>query len=192
MVKIGLTGGMGSGKDTVADLLCKYPRIISSNSDDICRWLWEYNTEIRNKIFNYFGTLDRIIIGKKVFNNKKDRQLLEGVFSGIVREIHESTCWENRHVIDFVIINSPLLIESGYYEKMDFVVSVLADEEIAIERALKRDEHLEKKDVLKRRQLQYTDKTKENLSDWGIFNNGTKKELDKEVGVLYNYMIELK
>ena len=75
---------------------------------------------------------------------------------------------------------------------MDFVVSVLADEEIAIERALIRDEHLKRKDVLKRRHLQYTDETKYYLSDWGIFNNGTKKELDKEVEVLYNCMLELK
>ena len=192
MLRIGLTGNMGSGKDTVAQLLSKKKGFIESNSDDICRWLWENGEDTRYKIKDIFGTLNKDIVGKIAFNDESRRKKLENIFHKKVEDSHEFGYALYKDKKDFLIVNSPLLIETGYYKKMDFVVVVCADRETSIERVLERNKNLSREDIEKRLDTQMPIFYTEEMADYFIENNGTKKELDIEVDILYNRLLELK
>ena len=192
MLRIGLTGNMGSGKDTVAQLLSKKKGFIESNSDDICRWLWENNKDSRDALIRHFGTTDRETIGKIVFENIDKRQQLERVFHLMVEALHDKAYEVHYDTDDFIIINSPLLIETGYYKKMDFVVVVGADRETSIKRVLERNKNLSREDIEKRLDTQMPLEDTFPYADYVVENGGTKKELDNEVQKLYNSLLKLK
>lgn len=192
MLRIGLTGNMGSGKDTVAQLLSKKKGFIESNSDDICRWLWENDDDTQKALLRQFGTLDREIVSKLVFDDEDEREKLEKIFHRFVEAIQDRAYHVHGATDDFLIVNSPLLIETGYYKKMDFVVVVGTDIETSIERVLERNKNLSREDIEKRLDTQMPIFYTEAMADYFIDNNGTKKELDNEVEKLYNRLLELK
>ncbi len=192
MLRIGLTGNMGSGKDTVADILRKYDNVIITDSDEICRWLWEYGEDTRYQIKKLFGTLDKKWVSWSVFNDAVKRKKLENIFHKTVENHHEFAHVLYKQDKGLLVINSPLLIETGYYKKMDYVVVVGADRETSIERVLKRNDHLSREDVEKRLDTQMPLEDTFPYADYIVENCGTKKELDKEVGKLYNRLLKLK
>jgi dephospho-CoA kinase len=193
MLRIGLTGNMGSGKDTVAQILSKKKGFIESNSDDICRWLWENDEDIQIAVSALFcGATDRATIAKLAFDNEKKRKKLEQIFHPRVDGLHACDFYMHYDTEDFLIVNSPLLIETGYYEKMDFVVVVGADRETCIERVLERNKNLSREDIEKRLDIQMPLENMFPYADYVVENCGTKKELDNEVEKLYNRLLELK
>ena len=192
MLRIGLTGNMGSGKDTVAQLLSKKKGFIESNSDHICRWLWENDDDTQKALLRQFGTLDRETISKLVFDDEEERKKLENIFHRFVEALQDRAYQVHCDTDDFIIVNSPLLIETGYYEKMDFVVVVGADRETCIERVLERNKNLSREDIEKRLDIQMPLENMFPYADYVVENCGTKKELDNEVEKLYNRLLELK
>ena len=192
MLRIGLTGNMGSGKDTVARLLSKKKGFIESNSDDICRWLWENDDDTQKALIRHFGTTDRETISKLVFDGEDERKRLEKIFHRMVEAIQDRAYHIHGATDDFIIVNSPLLIETGYYKKMDFVVVVGVDRETSIKRVLERNKNLSREDIEKRLDTQMPFFYTEAMADYFVENNGTKKELDNEVEKLYNRLLELK
>lgn len=141
---VGLTGGIGSGKSTVAQYFAKLGVPII-DADVIAHDLVQEHTKPFAEILNRFGSqvvtpegmLDRKALGKLIFKNKADQLWLESLLHPLIEQ-------EIAHVItdlkcSYAIIVIPLLVEYGKYQILDRILVVDAPEDLQIERTLKRD-----------------------------------------------------
>ncbi len=183
MIKIGLTGGIGSGKTTVAQIFESFGVPIY-NSDERAKWLMNNNRHVKNCIVNKFGKeaytrgkLNRVYIAKVVFQNSTELQRLNDCVHPAVAE--DFTNWANVQVAPFVIKEAAILIESGASAICDKIIVVNADVETRIDRVIKRDQ-VTRDQVLSRMQHQFTDKQRMEHADFVIYNNG-KEMLLKQV-----------
>lgn len=144
MLVIGLTGGIGSGKTTVADLFAQLGTPII-DADIIAREVTQPNTPATNQIVAHFGghllqangQLDRRALRTLVFNNKTERTWLENLLHPLIRKrIQEQLALMKA---PYCIIVIPLLFETQAYPFINRVLVVDAPEELQIERVIKRD-----------------------------------------------------
>lgn len=195
MMKIGLTGNIGSGKDTIAKLLSKKNGFLESNSDDICRWLWDNDFDIQLAISGLFcGATDIATISKLAFDNKKKRKKLEEIFHPRIKEMHDFVYLKEKDNNDFLIVNSPLLVESGLYKEMDYNVVVNTNRNICIERVLYRNPHLSKEDIGKRfdAQMNFNEKMEFLQTCYVINNNYDVNNVKRQVEDLYEVLLTMK
>ncbi|RAV29117.1 dephospho-CoA kinase [Sinomicrobium soli] len=178
MIVVGLTGGIGSGKSTVARMFSELgvPVYIS---DIEAGKLMRTAPEIRTAIVALLGEKaytpggpDNAYIAGKVFS---DRALL-GRLNGI---IHPAVAahfrgWYARQHAPYVIKEAAVLFESGGNKECDAVVMVTAPEETRIKRVMQRDT-VSREDVLRRIANQWDEKRKEALSDYVIVNTDLEK-----------------
>lgn len=141
---VGLTGGLASGKDLVAAYLKEFGAEII-DADTIAREIIEpgdaaYNDIVRTfdeKVVKKDGRIDRAALGEIVFSDRALLKKLNDIMLPRIIEEEkrriEALQKENREAI--IVINAPLLIESGHYREMDRVIVVDIDEELQIERA---------------------------------------------------------
>ncbi|MCK5307800.1 MAG: dephospho-CoA kinase [Zetaproteobacteria bacterium] len=141
---VGLTGGLASGKDLVAAYLKEFGAEII-DADTIAREIIEPGEEAYNDIVRTFdekvvkkdGRIDRAALGEIVFSDRALLKKLNDIMLPRIIEEEkrriEALHKENREAI--IVINAPLLIESGHYREMDRVIVVDIDEELQIERA---------------------------------------------------------
>lgn len=156
-ILIGLTGGICTGKTTVANIFASQG-INVIDVDEISRSLLKKGAEGYLRVIKAFGKrvlrgeeIDRKRLAAIVFDDTEQRKKLELVIHPLIEEAIEEKvkrCCEGEIVID-----SPLLIERGDHEKMDFVIVVYTPEPLQIERMIKRD-GLTREDALKRLKAQ--------------------------------------
>lgn len=195
---IGLTGGISSGKDTVALFLRERGATII-DADEISREIikpgmpaWEELVEeFGSEILSPDNTIDRSKLGKIVFNDPSQLRRLNGI-------THPKIIAEEKKRIQsilkinpkaVIVINAALLIESGNYKNMDKVIVVYADEKVQIERAMKRD-HLSLSEVQKRIDAQIPLNEKSKYADFLIDNNGTVKNTKEQVEKVFKTLTE--
>jgi len=183
---VGLTGGIGSGKTSILALF-KKNKINCFNSDFIAKKL--INNDLKDKIKNLFGLdiysegkLDTKKISKIVFNDKEKLSLLNSIVHPEVRKKFKDFIKINKNE-NFIIYETALLFETGYYKKCDFIILIIAPFEKRIDRIIKRD-NLLKSEILKRIQNQWSDKKKADLSDY-IINNDNWDDTMLEFNKLY-------
>ncbi len=181
---IGLTGGIGSGKTTVA----KYFETLGFplyNSDTQAKAIQNNNPEVKKQIIALFGEnaynengLNRTFIAAEVFNHKeKLKQLNQIVHPAVFKDFEQ---WINQQNNPFVIKEAAILIESGSYKDCDIIITVIADPEIKIARVQNRDA-LTSEEILARMKNQLNDQEKIKYSDYIIENNHDLTFLHKEV-----------
>lgn len=144
MLIIGLTGGIGSGKTTVAQRF-EHFGVPVIDADVIARQLTEPGQAALKKIVAHFGTqilhadgsLDRTQLRQQVFANPTERHALEAILHPMVREEMQRRISELD--ADYCILSIPLLLESGWQNKVNRVLVVDAPEERQVERAARRD-----------------------------------------------------
>lgn len=185
MKKIGLTGGMGSGKTTVAKMF-KELGIPVYNSDLEARRIMNENTEVRKAVKALFGDnayendhLNRAFIAKKVFGNSALLEELNKVVHPAVRKDFRD--WAARQSAPYVIQEAAILFESGGHEHFDHMILVTAPKKTRIIRIKQRDQ-LSEKDILERMKHQWSEKRKKALADFVIHNSdliGTNKKVRK-------------
>lgn len=184
---IGLTGGIGSGKSTVANYIASkgIPVYIA---DDEAKRLME-SDEIKQKIqslfsesiFNKDQTLNRKRIAELVFNNPSKLQKLNAVVHPLVHQHFKN--WAKEHEnFPFVIKEVAILFETGGNKQCDKVILITAPEDLRIERACNRD-NVDRETVLNRMKNQLPEAEKELLSDYVIHNIDLKQTF-KEVDVI--------
>ncbi len=174
MLKIGLTGGIGSGKTTVAKVF-ETLGIPVYYADDKTKLLMNNNRDLKAAIINHFGAdvykngeLDRKHLASIVFNDKNKLALLNSLTHPIT--IRDAEEWMNRQTTPYVIKEAALLFESGAAELLDYVIGVYAPQEIRVTRVMKRD-NLPAEEVMKRISRQFDEEKKMKLCNFVITNN---------------------
>lgn len=188
---IGLTGGIGSGKSTVANYIASkgIPVYIA---DEEAKKIME-REDVKQKIQNLFSesvlnpdnSLNRKKIAEFVFNNPNKLKELNDIVHPAV-QLHFKN-WLNEHKDSpFIIKEVAILFETGGNKQCDKVILITAPEELRIERAMKRD-NLTKKDILVRIKNQISESKKKELSDFVVENinlNNTFLKIDEILKIL--------
>jgi len=174
MFKIGVTGGIGSGKS----IICRVFRNLDINvydADTEARRIMEKDPEIREGLKLKFGKntfreseLDRNYLAKKIFSDSDARSFVNGLVHPKVRE--DFMRWTEEQSGPYVIEEAALLFESGGWKELDFTILVTAPEELRIQRIMKRDQ-IERGDVLARLASQIEPDEAAKMADLRIQND---------------------
>lgn len=180
---IGLTGGIGSGKTTIANYF-KEMGVPVYIADDRAKEIMQSQSIIK-EIKALFGeaifeneVLNRARLADIVFNNADKLNQLNAIIHPAVKKDFELWLQKNKDY-DYVIYEAAILFESGSYKECDVVITVTAPEEIKIERVIKRDK-ASKKQVLERMNMQWNDEKRIPMSNFIIFND-THENARREV-----------
>jgi len=195
MLRIGLTGGIGSGKSTVAALLATRGVPII-DTDEIARRLTEPGQAAFDEIVRSFGQdiletsrrIDRNRLRERVFENTGERQRLEAILHPRIRELVREKL-EDLHA-PYCILVVPLLIESGFIDFVDRVLVVDASEGAQIQRTAVRS-GLTEPETRKIMAAQVSRAQRLQKADDVIDNNGDRKHLEKEVERLHQWYLSL-
>ncbi|MBN1684787.1 MAG: dephospho-CoA kinase [Gammaproteobacteria bacterium] len=186
---IGLTGGIASGKSTVARLFQNYG-ITIIDADDITRELCSPNTTIFNKIVKKFGveilntdqTLNRAKLRKIIFQDKKARLWLEQLLHPEVKKIMKQRAKQANSLYCILVI--PLLLETQFPPKTDRILVVDAPEQLQIQR-LKQQGHLSDTEIQSILKSQASRQQRLKKADDVILNDGNLEQLEKQVHLLH-------
>lgn len=186
---IGLTGGIGSGKSTVAKIFNSFG-IKIYNSDFEAKTIVNHDENVIKRIKQEFGdevykegVLDSKILSDIVFNNEKALKKLNAIVHPAVKQHFENWVLKNK-ADEMLIKEAAILIESGAYKGLDKIVLVIAPEELRIQRVCKRDQQKEEQ-IRKRIESQMNDEEKMNYVDFIIKNNEEELLLPQVISV-YN------
>lgn len=181
---VGLTGGIGSGKTTIAKYFEEYGIPVYIADDEAKKIL--FNAEVVNEITTFFGEdilvdglPDKKKIAEIVFKDSEKLKQLNTIIHPRVNK-HFKEWVRKQKNIPFVIKEAAILFESGSFKDCDKIILVTAPENIRIERVMKRDNIL-KDEVLERMSKQWNDDKKASLSDFIINNidlNNSKGQVD--------------
>ena len=193
MLKVGITGGIGSGKSTVSRFFSELG-VPVYDSDQRAKSLMQHDDSIIIKIKKEFGddsylnnVLNRSHIAEIVFKNELKLKQLNAIVHPVVRTDFNNWLSQNSNA-RFVIKEAAIMIESGAYKDLDKLIVVNANREQKIKWIKKRD-HLLLEDIENRIQNQLSDKIRNQYADFIIENNSSKKELKQQVLSVYNKLI---
>jgi len=193
MLKIGLTGGIGSGKTTIAKVF-ELLNVPIFYSDDEAKKIINYNEEVKNIIIKNFGDvykengLDNKKLAQIVFNDKKQLEILNSIVHPFVQEFYNN--WtKNYNSEPYTIKEAAILFESGNYLSMDKIITVTAPLEQRLERVIKRDNSSYDK-IMKRIENQWNDEKKMLLSNF-IINNNNNTLVIKQIIEIHNILSKI-
>lgn len=174
MIKVGLTGGIGSGKTTVARMFSDLGVPIY-NSDEEAKRLMEENPDVRAAILQLLGEkafqdekLNKKYISQRVFNDRPLLKKLNSIVHPAVRK--DFLTWMERWQNPYVIQESALIFEIGSQDFYDKIVLVTAPENIRIDRILERNPLNRRDEISARIRNQWDDSRKIKASDYIIEN----------------------
>lgn len=195
MIKIGVTGNIGSGKTTLTNFFDNKKSYIF-NADKEAKNHLSKHSVLQKKIINIFGNqivtsnnLDFKKLAQIAFENKNNQKILNGIVWPEVSVLIDKALKEAQiKKYDFFIVDAALLFEANFNHFFDFIILVTAEKKIRLNRALKRN-NLDLSQIKKRMNLQLSDQKKVKLSDFVICNNKDKKNLEVEFNKVLNEII---
>jgi len=190
---IGLTGGIGSGKTTIANHL-KSLGIPVYNSDDQAKKIL-YLPETIKSLKSVFGNsifsnnlLDKEKLSQLVFNNQEQLKVLNQIIHPKVKIDFDKWLFANKNAT-LVIKEAAILFESGSYKDCDAIISISAPQELRIQRVINRD-HATLEEVMAKINNQWTDDMRNKKSDYVIDNQDIEvacAQTQKIITILLNY-----
>jgi len=198
MLKIGLTGGIGSGKSTASAYLAKFGSYIF-DADTEAKKILTNNKKVQNDIIEEFGSdvldadgkIDKKKLARVAFQDEDHQILLNSIIHPFVfEELYsqfEKIAEKGKH--SSFVVDGAVILESGLDQHLDFILLIASLLKFRVERALKRGT-LAREDILSRIELQWTDEEKSEMADYTIHNNGTEDELKEKIRIFYKNHIE--
>ena len=191
MLKIGITGGIGSGKSTVCRVF-SVMGIPVFEADKVARKLMDTDEEIHEKLVRLFGaavylpdqTVNRKYLAGIVFKDPSLLTKLNEIVHPVVRKTFFDWC--EKQESPYIIHEAAILFESGFYKMMDKTITVVTSEEERIRRVMKRD-GITMELVKERIKNQWSDEERIKLADFVIGNNDDQLiipqiiEIDKKI-----------
>lgn len=193
---IGITGGIASGKSSVCAEIQRWPQVAIIDADQIAKDLTEVGTESYEQILKNFGekilshdkSINRTLLAKEVFTDKKKLEILESILHP---KVQLEVAKLKQNFIDedfqFIFYDLPLLFEKKLERQFDLVVSVLANPNVQIQRMMMFRGYT-KVQAEQRIQNQLDNDYKQKLSNFVIFNEGSKSELAIKINDLMRFL----
>jgi len=176
MNKVGITGGIGSGKSIVCEVF-KILGVPVFHADNVARDLQQNDHQVRSGLIHLFGESiysregmpDRKKIAGLIFNDQELMSKVNQIIHPRVRENFNK--WADMHADDsYILYEAAILFESVYYKDLDLNILVIADEKIRIKRVMQRDNTTEEL-VRQRINNQMNDMEKMKMADYILENN---------------------
>lgn len=189
MVKIGVTGNMGSGKSTVCSIFEQLGWPVYY-SDIRAKWLMNNQDQLKKGIIDLLGSESYLVDGKvnrpfvsnKIFNAPDLLQKLNHLVHPAVKDDFNNWCLGNKKY-KYLVKESALIFEAQLQNDLDVIVVVSTPLNTAVKRVMKRD-HLSKEHVLKKLKNQMPEEEKKKLADF-VINNEDSKNLVKNTMEVY-------
>ena len=190
---MGLTGGIGAGKSTVAALLEERGAVVTS-ADEVARdvvspgsdGLAAVVAEFGDGILAPDGSLDRSALGRLVFSDDLRRARLEEILLPLIA----AEAWARMDTVpagQVVVYDVPLLVEGQMQDMFDLVIVVEADLELRLERLSERG--MNRDEALARIAVQATDEERRGVADVIVSNSGAMEDLSAEVDRIWSTRI---
>lgn len=189
---IGLTGGIASGKTTVAEMFADHGvRVI--DADDLAREIVQPGEPALDAIREAFGDrvltddghLDREALGEVVFDDEEARERLEAITHPRIAQRMQQKAAEAREAGErWVVYDAALIVENGLEEAFEALIVVAADRDAQIRRLVERD-GLDRSEAEQRIDAQLPLSEKVAVADWVVDNNGTLDETRRQVDRLF-------
>jgi len=184
VLRVALTGGIGSGKSLVGEILEELGALVI-DSDQLAREVIERGSPGYEEVITAFGDsilsegqIDRAKLAAVVFKEEDLRKKLESIIHPLVREAAEKLA-RNLPSGAILVNQIPLLVESDGAKRFDYVVTVSADEEIRRERLRLRG--LKDYEITERMAAQVADLDREKIANYILRNDGSIDELNRAV-----------
>jgi dephospho-CoA kinase len=188
MLKVALTGGIGSGKSAVSEILEELGAYVI-DSDQLARDVIERGSPGYESVLASFGDeilvdgeIDRNKLGSIVFKDPASRSKLESIIHPLVREAAEKLA-RNLPAGSVVINQIPLLVETDGAKRFDLVITVSANEELRRSRLIERG--MKDYEITHRLAAQVNDAARENVAHFVLRNNGSIDDLRRGVEALW-------
>ena len=187
MIKVGLTGNIGSGKSIVARIF-EILGVPVFRADEVAKEFL-FDSDVKEILKNKFGK--KIFTGKNintkalaeiVFKDKESLSFLNSVIHPLVKKSLEQ--WlDNNKDQKYIIQEAAILFESGFYKEFDKVITVASPENLAIKRVMERD-GVGEEEVKNRQKNQWSQERKVEMSDYNIYNDNTKLVIPQVLRIL--------
>jgi dephospho-CoA kinase len=186
-LKVGLTGGIASGKSTVSKYLKELGALII-DADKIAHSLMKPEKKLWQRVVEEFGekilldnnTIDRKKLGEIIFNNSKAKARLDEITHPIIIAKIEEEMEQLSQENDILIVDVPLLIEADMIDLFDEIWLVYVDQNVQVQRLMDRDK-IDYQKAISKINSQMPLEEKKRYADRIISNNGTEEELKAEV-----------
>ncbi len=181
MKRIGVTGGIGSGKTSVCKLF-EALEIPVYYADQKAKKLLISNPSVKKSvkallgIEAYFknGQPDRVFIASKIFSDKSLLDQINQIIHPVVQKDAERWAEQfDKSITPYVVKEAALLVENGSYRSLDALIVVTSPEEVRIKRVMLRD-NISREEVLKRFRNQLPEEEKTKVADYIIINDGNQ------------------
>lgn len=188
MLKIGITGGIGSGKTTVCQIFATLG-IPIYYADDRAKALMISDNDLIHQIKNIFGEdaydengeLNRKLISEKAFNDKTLLQQLNALVHPAV--FQDTLNWyQTHHDKSYTLYEAAIMFESGSYKLLDKTITVFAPEEDRILRTMKRD-NISREEVQLRIDKQMAEEEKIKMADYVIYNDHSQPLIEQVLAI---------
>ncbi|CAB4887958.1 unannotated protein [freshwater metagenome] len=188
MLIVGLTGGIGAGKSTVANMFAQLGALVV-DADQLARQAIEPGTSGFEEVVATFGDkvltdgeIDRGKLGKIVFKDSAQRKLLEAI---VHPRVQEALALKIKTLSpgDILVYEIPLLVETGAAEKFDYVITVESDIENRLDRLFERG--MDEDEAERRIAAQASQSQREAVANRVIVNDGDRAELFAEVARIW-------